>query len=314
MTHLRSPIMWYGGKGSMTAKLLPLLPRHHSYVEPFAGGASLFWAKAPSPVEVLNDLDHRLVNYYAVLRDAVRGRHLQELLALTPYSREERRRCAEGMDDAEDEVEAARRFVVCARQGFSGMAYSTSWSYVRTATRRGQASPCSKWETTIAMLGAHSERIMRAQLECRPALDVIERFDSPETLYYCDPPYVHSTRDATHITEGECYQHEMADADHAALVDALLRIEGMAILSGYACEVYAPLEAAGWRRVDWQTACHAAGRTRGSNKLGKGAALANAARTESVYLCPRTVARLDAAAMPLLDTLKGDPDGNESES
>ena len=63
------PLIWYGGKGLLAQKLVPLLPQHRIYVEPFAGGASVLFAKPPSPVEVLNDVHGDLVNFYRVLRD-----------------------------------------------------------------------------------------------------------------------------------------------------------------------------------------------------------------------------------------------------
>lgn len=58
---MRSPIWWFGGKGNMVAKLLPLIPPHRTYVEPYGGGASLLFAKNPSPVEVYNDLNQAVV-------------------------------------------------------------------------------------------------------------------------------------------------------------------------------------------------------------------------------------------------------------
>jgi len=76
----------------------------------------------------------------------------------------------------------------------------------------------------------------------------------------------------------------MTDEDHIELVERLLNIKGMAILSGYASEIYRPLEDAGWMRKDWQTACHAAGKTRGSGLQGKGSALKKQPRTETAWV------------------------------
>src|SRR6478672_667342 len=66
---LRSPITWFGGKGLLARKIVPLFPPHHCYVEPFCGGASCLFAKSPSPVEVVNDVDGDIVNFFRVLRD-----------------------------------------------------------------------------------------------------------------------------------------------------------------------------------------------------------------------------------------------------
>jgi len=126
-------------------------------------------------------------------------------------------------------------------------------------------------------------RLQRTQIENAPALRVLERYCTPTSLAYLDPPYIHGTRSKDHP-----YTHEMADIDHEALVEAILRLPGRFVLSGYAHDLYRPLEAAGWTRVDYVTACYAAGRTRNSGLQGAGTALAKQPRTESVWLDPAT--------------------------
>lgn len=111
---LRSPIVWFGGKGNMVAKLLPLIPPHRIYVEPFGGGASLLFAKKPSPVEVYNDLDSGLVNFFRVLRDPKKFERLHKLVSLTPYSREEYDFCRATWETCDDDVERAYRWYVVA--------------------------------------------------------------------------------------------------------------------------------------------------------------------------------------------------------
>ena len=97
---------------------------------------------------------------------------------------------------------------------------------------------------------------MRVQIEHDDFRKIIERYDTPETFFYLDPPYVHSTR-----KQGE-YRYEMTDEDHCQLVDMLLSIKGKAMLSGYQNEIYKKLEKYGWKRLDFETVCHAAGCTR----------------------------------------------------
>lgn len=283
---LRSPIRWFGGKGNMVAKLLPLIPPHRIYVEPFGGGASLLFAKEPSPVEVYNDLDSGLVNFFRVLRDPVKFERFHKLVSLTPYSREEYDFCRATWEMCEDEVERAYRWYVVARMSFSGC-FGSSWSSAVTASRRGMADTTSKWLSTIDMLPSIHARMMRVQIEHADFRRILERYDTPETFFYLDPPYISDTR-----RDGE-YKHEMTLDDHRDLVDRLLRLEGMAILSGYAHDVYRLLEEAGWRRIDFETACYATARTRQTGILGEGAAKAKQKRIESVWLCPRTAIRLE---------------------
>ena len=117
---MRSPIMWFGGKGKMTAKLLPLLTPHRIYVEVFGGGASLLFAKDPAPVEVYNDLNEGLVNLFRVLRDRGQFDEFQRLVALTPYARAEYDYCREHWQAQTDPVQRAYQFYVVARMSFGG--------------------------------------------------------------------------------------------------------------------------------------------------------------------------------------------------
>lgn len=282
---LRSPINWFGGKGMMVSKLLGLLnapgvnSTHRTYVDPFGGGASLLFAKPPSPVEVYNDLDSGLVNFFRVLRDEKKFQRFYRLVSLTPYSREEYYFCRDTWEECADDVERAYRWFVTARQSLSGC-HGASWSFVVTVTAHGMAKTCSRWLSCIEMLPEIHARMMRVQIEHLDFRRVFELYDTPETLFYCDPPYIKETR-----RSGD-YRCEMTDDDHRDLVRILLNLQGKAMLSGYAHPIYAPLEEAGWQRVDFRTVCHAAGKTRASGLRGRGTALSKQPRVESVWLSP----------------------------
>lgn len=274
---LRSPIPWFGGKGNAVRKLLPLIPAHRIYVEPFGGGASLLFAKAPSPVEVYNDLDSDLVNLFRVLRDPEKFERFYRLVALTPYSREEYYHCRDTYATQTDELERAYRFFIAVRQGFSGH-IRNGWSYSLTTSNRGMAGAVSRYLSIIEQLPQIHERLMRVQIEHDDYRNVLERYDTPQTFFYLDPPYVPTTR------KSGSYTHEMAEEDHRELVEQLLTLKGKVLLSCYYHPVYEPLERAGWKKLDFPTACHAAGRTRGTGLLGRGAALRRQPRTESVFM------------------------------
>jgi len=276
----RSPIYFFGGKGNMVTKLLKLIPPHKIYVEVFGGGASLLFAKPPSPVEVYNDLDSGLVNLFRVLRDPEKFEKFYKLVCLTPYSREEQNFCYKTWEQCEDDVERAYRFWIVARQSFSGRIHS-SWSYAVKTYYRGMISTCSKYLSAIEHLPEFHERIMRVQIENRDFRKIFSSYDTEETLFYCDPPYVPDTR-----RDRKVYRHEMSLEDHKELVDILLNVKGKVLLSGYRHEVYEPLEKAGWVRLEFKTACFAAGRTRLTGILGKGSALKKSPRTECVWVSP----------------------------
>ena len=277
MPPLRSPIQWFGGKGHMQAKLLPLLPAHREYIEPFFGGGSIFFAKPPAKVETINDLDSAVMDFYRVLRD--QPEEFIRLAQLTPYSRELYNECRATWRAETDPVRRAWRWWVVARMTFSG---THAWSSVVTNTCRGMAGTASRFLSSVDALPEVISRLQRAQIENAPALRVLERYTTPASLAYLDPPYVSSTR------RRGGYSCEMTDTDHAELVEAILRLPGRFVLSGYAHTLYAPLEQAGWTRVDFDVACAAAGRTRNSGLQCEGAVLARQPRTESVWLDPAT--------------------------
>lgn len=164
-----------------------------------------------------------------------------------------------------------------------------------TASYAGMAGACSNLRSRVAdVLPICIDRLQQVQIENSDALTVIRRYCTKDGFCYCDPPYVHGTRDG-----GEVYAHECSDDFHAHLVETLLAAPGAVLLSGYAHAIYEPLEAAGWERRDWQTACYAAARTRAAGIQGKGAALAKQARTESVWLNPCLQERLRVGELPL---------------
>ncbi len=223
---------WYGGKFSHLDWLLPLLPECHHYCEPFAGSGAVLLNRAPAPVETYNDLDGEVVNFFRVLRD--HKNELVEAIGLTPFSREEFSIACDYEIDLEP-VERARRFYVRARQVRTGLAQTASlgrWANCKNTSRAGMSGVVSRWLGAVEMLPEIADRLLRVQIENRPALEIIRLYDSPETLFYCDPPYIHSTRG-----DSKAYGHEMNDRDHRELARALNSASGAVAISNYDCEL-----------------------------------------------------------------------------
>ena len=245
---------WYGGKFSHLDFLLPNLPddaKH--FCDVFGGSAAVLINREPAPVETYNDLDSELVNFFATLRHPERGERLLKEIALTPFSREELAlACTPELDL--DSVERARRFYVRARQTRTGLAQTSSegrWAQCILTSRSGMAGAVSRWLGAIEGLPPIIDRLMRVQIENAPALEVIQRYDTPETLFYLDPPYVHDARGDKHA-----YYGEMTDAEHTELAELLHGIKARAAVSGYRSDLYDSLYA-GWRRVDaLEKNCH----------------------------------------------------------
>lgn len=264
----------------MIKKLLELLPPHESYrifVEVFGGGASLLFAKRPSPVEVYNDINEGLFNLFSVLRDPEKFEEFKRLVELTPFSRKEYHHARETYNETKGDVERAVKWYIMARQSFGGH-FGAGWGYTIDSSSRGMAAAVSGYLSAVEMLPQIHQRIMRVQVDCDTFERVIERYDTPDTLFYCDPPYVPDTRTQTK------YPDEMTREDHERLVDILLSVEAKVMLSGYPNDIYKRLEDAGWRRVDYQTACFVAGVTRQSKRRGEGARSEQYPRTECVWM------------------------------
>jgi DNA adenine methylase len=236
---------WYGGKFSHLDWLLPLLPDAHHYCEPFAGSGAVLLNRVPSKVETYNDLDGDVANFFRVLRDDQEA--LIEALRLTPFSREEFFVAVEGDTADTTPLERARRFFVRARQARTGLAQTASlgrWANCKDTSRAGMSGVVSRWLGGIEGLPAIAERLLRVQIENRPAEDVIRLYDSPGTLFYCDPPYVHASRG-----DAKAYRHEMDDHAHESLAETLLSCRGKVAISGYRCELMDRLFS-DWRRFD----------------------------------------------------------------
>ncbi|MCW5775461.1 MAG: DNA adenine methylase [Phycisphaeraceae bacterium] len=236
---------WYGGKFSHLDWLLPLLPKCHHYCEPFAGSAAVLLNRPPSPIETYNDLDGEVCNFFRALREHREA--LTEAIALTPFSREEFAIACD-LDPAQTPLERARRFYVRARQVRTGLAQTASvgrWANCKDTSRASMSGVVSRWLGGVESLPEIGGRLLRVQIENRPALDVIRLYDSKETLFYCDPPYVHDTRG-----DSKAYMHEMTDEQHRELADALNSAKGMVAISNYDCplmnNLYPPCR---WRKI-----------------------------------------------------------------
>ncbi|MCP4361418.1 MAG: DNA adenine methylase [Chloroflexi bacterium] len=229
MTSKKIAFGWYGGKYSHLDWLLPLLPYTQHYCEPFGGSAAVLINRRPSPVETYNDIDGEVANFFRILRE--QKDELLEAIGLTPFSREELRIAVNPPIENLTDLERARRFFVRARQVRTGLAQTASegrWAHCKLTSRAGMAGAVSRWLGSVDGLAEIAQRLLRVQIESAPAIEVIKRYDTPETLFYCDPPYVHASRSDTNA-----YAYEMTDDEHRVLAEVLHNAVGKVALSGY---------------------------------------------------------------------------------
>ena len=200
--------------------------------------------RKPAPVETYNDIDSEVTNFFACVREE--GDELIRLISLTPFSREELVR-AHKQERGLTPLERARRFFVRARQTRTGLAQTSSegrWAHCILTSRAGMAGAVSRWLGSVEGLAEIVQRLQRVQIENVPALEVVRRYDSPDTLFYCDPPYPHEARG-----DAKAYGFEMTNAEHEKLAEALHDVEGAVAVSGYRCNLMDRLYS-DWVRVD----------------------------------------------------------------
>ena len=227
----------------MASWIIEQFPIHSIYVEPFGGAGSVLMQKIPVQTEVWNDLDGDLVHLFRCLRDPDLSEQLVTACKLTPFARKEFEQSYEVTDNP---VERCRRFIV---RSFFGYGSKSCISMSRNGfrcLRSGSNSPAVDWSSYPAALRNIIERMQGVVIESNPALDVIRRFDRNDTLFYVDPPYVHSTRNLDHGS----YRHEMTDDDHRELSETLHACRGMVIVSGYPCHLYDQELYPDWHRLD----------------------------------------------------------------
>lgn len=220
---------WYGGKFSHLDWLLPLLPSSHHYCEPFAGSGAVLLNREPSPVETYNDIDGEVVNFFRILRD--KHDQLIRSISLTPFSREEYYLAIYGSIEGISDVERARRFYIKARQTRTGLAQTASlgrWANCKGTSRAGMSGVVSRWLGGVEALDDIAQRLIRVQIENRPAIDVMNIYDSPTTLFYCDPPYLHATRG-----DSKAYGFEMNESQHREFALFAASCQGKVAVSGY---------------------------------------------------------------------------------
>lgn len=237
---MKRVLRYPGGKWNIAARIVDLIPKHHSYVEPFFGSGAVLFNKAPSDIETVNDLDSDVVNLFrCIQKDPER---LAWLLMTTPFSREiydsQFTGCMKGQ---EDPCMGAAGFLVRCWQGHGFRTAGGKVGWKNDVVGRERAYALRDWCRLPGWVIEIVGRLRMVQIENRPALEVIRRFNYKNVLIYLDPPYVLQTR------HGKQYRCEMEDKEHEELLDVLLSHKGFVVISGYDTDVYNS-RLAGWNK------------------------------------------------------------------
>lgn len=244
---MRAVLKYPGSKWNIARQLVELIPEHHSYVEPFFGSGAVLFSKPPSDIETINDMDGDVVNLFRCIQQD--SECLARLVMTIPFSREE----YDGQFAVEDsrlvcipDMRRAAGFLVKCWQGhgFRTNGYKVGWK--NDVQGRESMYALWNWYRLPEWIVDIAERLRKVQVENRPALEVIKRFNYKNVFMYLDPPYLFSVR------AGKQYKHEMSEGEHEQLLKSILQSNAKIMISGYDSEMYNDY-LAGWQKETFKS-------------------------------------------------------------
>lgn len=217
-----------GAKWRIADWIISHMPQHKSYVEPFFGSGAVLFNKPQSAIETANDLDDDVTNLFEIIRSD--AEKLAQDVYDTPFSRVDYE--AAYSTEAKNSLEKARLFLIRCWQGYGYRTTGKKVGWRRDICGREAAYALQNWNRLPKWILDVQNRLKEVQIEKRPALEVIESFNNPAVLIYCDPPYPLKSR------TGKQYKYEMTDHDHIELLNLLLKHKGHAMISSYSNNLY----------------------------------------------------------------------------
>jgi DNA adenine methylase len=247
-----SPIKRHGGKHYLAKWIIAHFPeweKYTHYVEPFFGSGAVLFAHRQGKSEVANDIDGNLIAFFQCLSDPLYRADLIDALSVTPMHEAIWEAAVERLErqDAGDQelsvLDKASAFFIECRQSYQALGSSFT-AISRTRTRGGRNEQVNAWFGAIDSLAEIAGRLLNVLFTSRPALELIMNEDGPGTLFYLDPPYLHSTR-----TAKQAYKYEMSEEEHSEMIDLLSISKSKIILSGYDNPLYSR-KLKHWQRYD----------------------------------------------------------------
>lgn len=225
---MKAIVKYPGSKWSLADWIISFIPKHHSYLEPFFGSGAVLLRKPRSNIEMVNDLDNRVVNLFECIRD--NPQRLARMIYMTPYARVEYEKAY--IETPEDKFEEALYFCIRLNMGHGFRTTGERVGWKNDVQGRERAYAAMDWCSLPERIIQSAERLRGVQIENRPAAELIERFNFENVFIYCDPPYMLNTR------HGKQYRCEMDDKDHEILLRLLLKHKGTVLISGYDTDLY----------------------------------------------------------------------------
>jgi len=226
---MKAVLKYPGSKRRIAPWIVKRIPKHHAYLEPFAGSLAVLFNKPPSPIEMVRDIDNNVVNVFQCIKKD--SQRLASIIGMTPYARKVYDDTFE-LPVPVDEFERAVWFLIQCWQGhgFRTNGYKVGWK--NDVQGREDMYACKNWYRLPNWIVEITDRLKQVQIDNAPFNEIIPRFKFKNVFIYCDPPYILSTR------SGKQYKHEMSNDEHVELLELLLQHPGPVILSGYENDLY----------------------------------------------------------------------------
>lgn len=247
---MKAALKYPGSKWGIARWIISHFPEHHSYLESYFGSGAVLFNKPRSNIETVNDLDGNVVNLFEWIKND--PERLSHEIYYTPYSRQVYEEAF--AEEPTDSLERAVNFYIRLNMG-QGFRTNGKAGWKNDVQGRERAYAAKDWCNLPEKIMQAGERLRGVQIECRPAVELIRRFNHPKVLIYADPPYVLGTR------HGKQYRCEMDDQDHEELLEVLLAHKGPVLLSGYDSPLYND-RLRGWHREEAMSYSQIASRKR----------------------------------------------------
>jgi len=220
---MKTPLTYYGGKQKLAETIISMIPKHRIYCEPFFGGGAVFFAKTPAELEVINDTNGELINFYKVLKTDYKK--LEREIKSTLHSRESHRSAEVILNYPKlfNEVQRAWAIWTLANQSFASMLGGT-WR----CDLQKNSTPKRLTNKKENFTEDYAKRLEQTQIENRDAIKIIKLWDNKDSFFYCDPPYYNS--DMGHYKG-------YTEQDFETLLQTLSEIKGKFLLSSYPSEL-----------------------------------------------------------------------------
>ena len=247
MNKLRSPVKFFGGKGTMFNEIMEYFPKsneYNTYIEPFAGSFSIGLKIDPiPPIQMYNDLDQNVYSLYKVLSDPEMFKQFKEKCDLVLYSEDIRSEFIRNLKTNNlSMLDRAFYFFYVNRTSHNGVGGFSKNTYIR----RGMSKSISDFLSAIDRLPELHDRLSRVIVTNMNGTELIRKYNTPNVFLYCDPPYEQSTRTTTR------YKVDMDRNGHIDFLNAVIESKSKILISGYDCELYDILGQNGFKKINFQ--------------------------------------------------------------